>query len=93
MQMTTKIKTASYHIQAENFSNEHWPNGAWSLYRITGDEIASRVIRNQVYKPKDGSAAFYKGDIIARHSWCGYIGIFKTLPELVAAIEKDQASK
>lgn len=80
------IKNAEYHLQAENFSNEHWPNGAWSVYKITGEQIAERTVREKV----NTEGGYYEGKVIARHSWCGYIGMFATLAEAVAEIEADQ---
>lgn len=67
---------AEYHLQHFGPVEPHWPRGGWSLYRITGDQIAQRV----VYK---------KGKVVERHSWCGYIGIFETLQEAMEAIEKE----
>ena len=54
----------------------------WSVYQINGDQIADRVVRERV-NPK----GWYEGKVIARHSWCGYLGGFKSLPEAMAAIE------
>lgn len=71
----------SYHIQ-RNAPNDVWPRGGWSLYQITGDQIAQRTICD----PKTGK-------IVERHSWCGYIGIFETLPELMRAIEDAESGK
>lgn len=49
--------------------NDVWSNGGWSLYKISGDEIAARI-------KKDA-----KGQIVERHPWCGFIGCFATLAE------------
>lgn len=70
----------SYHITHFG-SNDVWPRGGWSLYQITGDQIAQRIIVDP-----------HSGKVIERHSWCGYIGIFETLPEIMKAIE-DAESK
>jgi hypothetical protein len=64
---------SQFHIIRDDPSDV-WPNGAWSLYRINGDEIASRVVRERV-NPK----GWYEGNVIARHPWPGYIGMFETL--------------
>lgn len=64
--------------------SDAWPIGGWSLYKISGDQIADRVVRERV----NVDGGYYEGDAIARHSWCGYIGIFATLPELMKAIEQ-----
>jgi hypothetical protein len=69
------MTTTQFHIQKDAPCLPHWPNGAWSLYQITGDQIADRIIRKE-------------GKVVARHSWCGYIGMFETLPELMTAIEE-----
>lgn len=63
-----------YHISHFGPCLPHWPNGGWSLYQISGDEISQRIVRDK------------KGKVVERHSWCGYIGIFATLPEVMAAI-------
>ncbi len=82
----------SFHIQWSGPCEPHWPQGAWPVYQIDGDQIADRVVRERV-NPK----GYYEGKVIARHSWCGYLGMFKTLPEVMAAIEaakpNDQADK
>ena len=71
------MRDLSFHISWSGPYEPHWPRGAWSVYQITGDEIAARVER-------------YKGSVIARHPWCGYIGLFETLPEVMVAIEAAQ---
>jgi hypothetical protein len=70
-----------YHIQW-CAANDIWPKGAWSLYRITGDEIAKRI----EFGPPTGPYGLRP--VVARHPWCGYIGMFE-MGELEAAIEKD----
>lgn len=75
----------SFHIQWCKPIEPHWPQGAWSLYKINGDQIADRVVRERV-NPK----GYYEGKVIARHSWPGYIGMFVTLSEVMAAIEAEK---
>lgn len=70
----------SYHI-SNSPPNEHWPNGAWSLYAITGDQIADRIIREKI-----NPNGYYEGEITHRHSWPGYIGLFESLDEVKFAI-------
>jgi hypothetical protein len=65
---------SSYHIQHFD-ANNVWPKGGWSVYQITGDEIAARVVRD-----KDGK-------VIERHSWCGYLGISETWEGVLALIQ------
>ena len=77
---------SEYHIRKEKPCLPHWPNGGWSAYQITGDQIADRVVREKI-NPK----GWYEGGVIARHSWCGYIGMFETMAELLKAIEKEAA--
>ena len=76
-----------YHIN-HSAANEHWPNSMWALYKINGDKIADCVVREHV-NPK----GWYEGKVIARHSWCGYIGGFHSLAELMAAIEADMTER
>lgn len=66
--------------------NDVWPKGGWGLFQIDGDQIADRTVRERV-NPK----GWYEGKVIARHSWPGYVGMFETLPEVMAAIEKAKA--
>jgi hypothetical protein len=87
--------TLEYHLQYFGpLKNEHvdWPDGSVSVYRITGDQIADRVVRDGLVKPEQGPA-YYGGDVIARHSWCGYVGSFKSLDEAAAAIAEDRATQ
>jgi hypothetical protein len=70
----------SYHIK-DFPPNKPWPKGGWSLYNITGDQIARRI----EFGP-DGKA-------IRRDSWCGFIGCFETLDEVMRAIEDHRAGK
>lgn len=80
---------AQYHVTREGPSEPHWPDGSWSVYRINGDQIADRVVREKVVTPTDGPA-YYEGKVIARHSWCGYLGMTKTFDGVRELIEKDQ---
>lgn len=67
------MRNASFHIQY--FSPlDNWPKGGWSVYKITGDQIAERIVRDS------------SGSVIARHSWCGYLGICETLEGVAALI-------
>lgn len=74
--------TESYHIDHFGPCEPHWPKGGWAIYRISGDEIADRVVRERV-----NPLGFYEGDVIARHSWCGYLGIRETLEEVLEVIK------
>lgn len=68
----------SYHIQWCP-PNEHWPRGGWSVYQITGDQIASRIVRDA------------KGKVVERHSWCGYLGMadsFEGVQNMILADRK-----
>jgi hypothetical protein len=65
---------SSYHIQHFE-ANDVWPVGGWSVYKITGDEIAARIIRD-----KDGK-------VTERHSWCGYLGIATTWDGVLALMQ------
>jgi hypothetical protein len=69
----TKMRN-EFHLQWFGPCEPHWPQGGWSVYRISGDEIAQRIKCDE------------NGKVLERHSWCGYIGIYKTLPEVMAAI-------
>ncbi len=74
-----------YHLQFFGpLKNEYvdWPEGSVSVYRITGDEIACRVIFKDQMDPRS--------EVIARHSWSGYLGSFKSLAEAVSAIENER---
>lgn len=42
------MKQREYHISRIDVTMSHWPNGAWSVYRITGDEIADRIVHKSV---------------------------------------------
>jgi len=84
-----------YHLRFEGASKTEyveWPEGTVSVYRISGEQIADRTVYSEIVIPERGPA-FYKGPVIARHSWCGYIGMFKTFAEAVAAIEQDREAQ
>jgi len=68
----------SFHVQWCE-PNDVWPRGGWSLYQISGDDIASRV----VYEKGKGRTHIVK----ERHPWCGYLGMVETLEELRVGIE------
>lgn len=86
---------SEYHLQFTDtaFKNEYveWPKGTVSVYKISGHQIADRTVFSEIVKPERGPA-YYSGPIIAQHSWCGYLGMFKTFAEAVAAIEKDRST-
>jgi hypothetical protein len=79
---------AQYHITRDDPCLPHWPNGSWSVYQINGDQIADRIVREKV-NPK----GYYEGGVIARHSWCGYLGMTETFDEVREMIEKDQTER
>lgn len=85
MQQTAQQKLPaenhSYYIDHFDKCEPHWPNGAWSVYAITGDQIADRIVREKV-----NPSGYYEGKVIARHSWCGYLGMWEKLDDAVAAI-------
>jgi hypothetical protein len=64
-----------FHLQHFGPCEPHWPKGGWSIYQITGDEIAQRITFD------------ITGKVVRRDSWCGYIGIFETLPEVMEAMQ------
>ena len=66
-----------YHVTHFPPCLPHWPKGGWSVYRITGDEIAARI--------KSDS----RGEIVHRHGWPGYLGLAETLEGVQAIIAKD----
>jgi hypothetical protein len=67
-----------FHIQ---FSPPHanWPKGSWSLYEITGDEIAKRI----------GFGA--NGEVDRRDPWPGYLGTFDSPEKVGRALEHHTA--
>jgi hypothetical protein len=62
--MTAYVQ-AQYHITRDDPCKPNWPKGAWSVYAITGDQIAERVIW-QEYNLERG---YPKGKVVWRHSW------------------------
>jgi len=56
-----------------------WPEGGWSLYQITGAQIAERTR----WERRDGEHV-----ITERWPWPGYIGIYAKLDEALAEIRK-----
>lgn len=84
------MKQREYHISKVDVILPHWPNGGWAVYRITGDKIADRIVHKAVNTT--GSAfggPFYKGPVIARHSWCGYLGMTETWEGVTKLVEDD----
>lgn len=72
-----------FHIQYSSpFKTEYvdWPNGCWSLYQITGDEISQRIVREG-------------GKVVERHSWCGFVGCFHSMDDVSAAIKEHMSNK
>lgn len=81
-----------FHVRFSppNAANEHWPNGFWALYEINGDQIAERTVFKEIVS--DGRfGPHYTGGVIARHSWCGYVGGYGSLAEVSAEIDKRTA--
>jgi len=87
-------KKANYETRAQGYNSYHiqwcepndvWPKGGWSVYRITGDEIAKRVI----WEKYDVEKGYPQGDVKWRHSWCGYLGMKETFEELKSLIDED----
>ena len=68
---------SSFHIQWCE-PNAAWPQGGWSLYQISGDNIAKRIVYDA------------DGKLIRRDSWSGYLGMVTTLDELRDAIASVQ---
>lgn len=83
MAKETKPQHVEFHIQWSGPCLPHWPNGAWSLYQITGDQIAERTVRERV-----NPEGWYEGGVIARHSWCGFIGMYENFFTVAVAIEE-----
>jgi hypothetical protein len=81
---------AEYHIQRDEPCEPNWPKGAWSVYQIDGNQIADRIVRESIVVPDNGPA-YYKGKVIARHSWCGYLGMFEKLEDAMQAIKDAEA--
>lgn len=68
-----------FHITQDTPIQPNWPNGAWSLYEITGAQIAERTIWT-----KDSG----KYEIAERWPWPGYVGMFETFEQIVSKIEE-----
>jgi hypothetical protein len=73
-----------YHIQW-CAPNDVWPKGGWSVFRITGDEIASRTI----WEGYNHEKGYPTGKVEWRHSWPGYIGMVATLPAVAGLIDEE----
>lgn len=73
---------AHYHVDWMD-PTDVWPNGAFGIYNITGDEIADRVVREKV-----NPAGWYEGKVIARHPWCGFLGMVDSGEKMLALIER-----
>jgi hypothetical protein len=73
-----------YHIQYCEPSDV-WPRGGWSIYRITGDEIAKKII----WERYNTDRGWPTGKVKFRHSWTGYLGMVETFAELQELIDKD----
>lgn len=74
-----------YHISYfKPFKNEYvdWPNGGWSVYHISGDQIAERIRYDAETR-----------EVHERHSWCGYLGIAQSPQEAVEIIENHRRGK
>jgi hypothetical protein len=72
-----------YHL-SHFAATDPWPNGGWSVYKITGDQIAERI----EFAPRTSSIGTRKA--VRRDSWCGYLGIGETLADAMKLIEEDQ---
>lgn len=83
----------SYHIQYRDPIEPHWPNGSWSAYRITGDQIADRIVREKINTTHPNGVPFYEGPVIARHSWCGYLGMAEKIEGVMKMIADDKAEQ
>ena len=68
---------AHYHV-TWNVPNNGWPKGAWSVYNITGDEIAARIVK-------------VDHGVTERHSWCGYLGMVDTTAKLGELLNRHKA--
>ncbi len=80
----------SYHITFNDPIEPHWPNGSWSVYRITGDQIADRIVRERVVTETQNGVPYYEGKVIARHSWCGYLGMSEKFDGVAKMIADDK---
>jgi hypothetical protein len=75
--MITEYK--QFHISAFP-RTDCWPNGGFSLYEISGDEIAQRV-------------GFVDGRVERRDPWPGYVGTFSTMAQVASAIDERAKGK
>jgi hypothetical protein len=85
------MRAPHFHVTFNGPIEPHWPRGSWSVYQIDGDQIADRVVREKIVTPDNGPA-YYSGKVIARHSWCGYLGMTETLDDAVGLIRKAMAA-
>lgn len=70
-----------YHI-AQFGATSAWPAGGWSLYEITGEQIAERTIWER------------RGDkyqISERWPWPGFVALYPTLEALLEEIRARSA--
>lgn len=72
-----------YHI-AQFGPTSVWPEGGWSLFEITGAQIAERTI----WEHKDG-----KYQIAERWPWPGFVGCFSTLEAVFEEIRTPSRSR
>lgn len=73
----TTAKHHSYHIQ--HFPPVGaWPVGGYSVYAISGDQIAERIVRDQ-------------GKVVRRDSWPGFLGTAATFEGVAEMISKHEA--
>lgn len=81
------MQAKQFHItfSPPNPAVEHWPKGFWALYEINGDQIAERTVFKEIVQGQLGGP-HYTGGVIARHSWCGYVGGYGSFDEVAAAI-------
>jgi hypothetical protein len=68
-----------YHISYFDPCEPHWPRGGWSVYHISADQIAEQVVFEGEWPDRKA---------VRRDAWCGYLGIWETLPEVMSAIEE-----
>lgn len=65
---------SEYHI-SKFPPTDVFPLGGWSVYRISGDQIAQRII-------------FENGKVVRRDSWSGFLGCYSSLEKLVETINE-----
>lgn len=69
---------AHYHVTwVEPY--DLWPEGAWSVYNITGDEIADCIVKDAA------------GKVAERHPWDGFLGMVSTIDQLGELLEAHKA--